>query len=318
MLFKPNPFLSKPGLLIAGQTLWQALAGLGVMLLITTKFDPSEQGWYYTFLSLASLHSVFEMGLSSAMQQVATVKYMGLSCEIKDLLRPRASELSSLLVQSIKAYSFIAIEFILIVYLFGVFIFAASTESIGMNSNWLLPLSSLVVFTGLRLLVLPFLVVAERSVRIAEVYTARLLQGVLGSLLCWAWLWFRSDLWATSMMALALIVVSLIWVGIYQMHHRKMVSLYWVAPIHFDWSKELWPLQWRVGVSWVNVFSWSQLATPMIFFLGAVLSLLGSFFAVKYSVAGVIWLMVAVQAFVVFSLPVWVWKKSLTALMVGC
>lgn len=57
-------------LFVLMQRLWQALAGVVTIFLIAHTLSPDMQGWFYTFVSIASLYTLFEMGLSTAIIQV--------------------------------------------------------------------------------------------------------------------------------------------------------------------------------------------------------------------------------------------------------
>ena len=54
---------------IFAQRLWQALSGLVTILLLTHFLTPIQQGWYYSFLSLAALYTLFDLGLSIVLVQ---------------------------------------------------------------------------------------------------------------------------------------------------------------------------------------------------------------------------------------------------------
>ena len=41
------------------QRLWQGLAGLVTVAVIAATLSQEQQGWYYTFLSVAALYSAF-------------------------------------------------------------------------------------------------------------------------------------------------------------------------------------------------------------------------------------------------------------------
>lgn len=65
-------------LFIIGQRIWQGLAGLLTVLIITTTLTSIQQGWYYTFVSIAALYSIFEMGLSTAILQITAQMFVRL------------------------------------------------------------------------------------------------------------------------------------------------------------------------------------------------------------------------------------------------
>jgi hypothetical protein len=56
--------------LIFMQRLWQALGGALTIFFIAHTLSSDQQGWFYTFVSIASLYTLFEMGLSMALIQI--------------------------------------------------------------------------------------------------------------------------------------------------------------------------------------------------------------------------------------------------------
>lgn len=250
---------------IAGQRLWQALAGAVTMLLITTKLGPVEQGWYYTFVSVAALYSIFEMGLSTAVLQITAHKFLHFEWSLTGVTGEGSAQFGSFVARSVRVYLITAGLFFLIVYPIGIYLFSERAATLAHPLSWAAPWTVLVFFTSLGLLALPFLAVVEGSGDIAEAYAVRLVQGVAGSIACWILLWSNAALWATTMMGLAVVCVVLAWLRIRRRNLWLLVREHWSSD-HFDWARELWPLQWRVGLGWISVFSWSQLATPIVFF----------------------------------------------------
>jgi hypothetical protein len=256
----------RPGVsVIAGQRLWQAFAGALTVLLITARLDPTEQGWYYTFVSVAALYSVFEMGLSTAVLQMTAHNFLRLRWSPTGVEGEGVEEFGSFVAKSIKVYLIAALLFFVAVYPIGLYLFSDREATLFQPLAWVGSWTVLVFLTSLSLLTLPFLAVAEGSGAIAEVYAVRLVQGVVGSLACWLLLWNGAALWATAMMGMAAVCIVIVWLRTIRPSLWHLVREYWSSN-RFDWAKELWPLQWRVGLGWVSVFAWSQLATPIVFF----------------------------------------------------
>jgi len=69
---------SKSIYFIIGQKAWQGFAGLITVVLIAIYLTPVEQGWFYTFISIAALYSIFEMGISVAILQTSATFFVRL------------------------------------------------------------------------------------------------------------------------------------------------------------------------------------------------------------------------------------------------
>ena len=65
-------------LIILSQKLFQAVAGLITLYFIAHFLSPTEQGYYYTFASLAALQTLLEMGLSTILVQQSAHEFVHL------------------------------------------------------------------------------------------------------------------------------------------------------------------------------------------------------------------------------------------------
>lgn len=257
----------KSGLsLIVAQRAWQGFAGLVTVLLIGLTLTHEQQGWYYTFLSLASLYTVFEMGLATALIQVTAHMFVKLHWLPQGRVAGDAAAVfSSFFSRSVRVYAFFALAFLLVSSTVGFYIFSHKTSQAVSAEMWILPWFFLVLMTALSMFTLPFLAVLEGSGEIAEVYRVRLMQGVLGAVVCWVSLLLGGWLWAAAMVPASGVLVAFAWFlkkrsgllrGVFTSH----------AGASFNWNQEVLPLQWRVGLNWISVFLMSQLATPILFY----------------------------------------------------
>jgi len=253
--------------LIVAQRAWQGFAGLLTVLMIGFTLTQEQQGWYYTFLSLAALYSMFEMGLTAALIQVTAHMFVNLHWLPQGRVAGDAAPIfASFFSLSVKVYAYFAFAFLLISLNIGIYVFSHKAAVHAVPAEmWVLPWFFLVMITALNMLTLPFLAVIEGSGEIAEVYKIRLVQGIAGAFACWMVLYFGGWLWAAMMMPLFGILVTAIWIM------RKRIGLMQGlmkggAGARFNWAHEILPLQWRVGLNWISVFLMSQLATPILFY----------------------------------------------------
>jgi len=242
------------------------LAGLLTVLVISFTLTQEQQGWYYTFLSLAALYSVFEMGLTAALIQVTAHMFVNMHWLPQGRVAGDAAAVfASFFARSVKVYAVFALVFLLVALSAGFNIFSHKTSHAVSAEMWMLPWVFLVLITALNMLTLPFLAVVEGSGEIAEVYKVRLLQGISGAIACWAVLYLGGWLWAALMMPLCGIAVTVCWIlkkrsGLLRGLARENTGA------GFNWAHEILPLQWRVGLNWISVFLMSQLATPILFY----------------------------------------------------
>ena len=139
-----------------------------------------------------------------------------------------------------------------------------SADSLTLNFDWQWPWVILIVATSLNILVLPFLAIVEGSGLVSEAYTVRLIQGVFGAFACWVMLSLGGGLWATSMIPLFGFCVAILWLVFRQ---SGLLQFAWRSNrFHIKWSHEIWPLQWRIGLSWLSGYFLTQIYTPILFY----------------------------------------------------
>lgn len=253
--------LSTEILVILFLRIWQALAGLATTLLAVHFLSAEEQGWYYSFISVAALYYLFDLGLSSVLVQVSAHAYTKMNHGTTATAKQESRRYYEALIgRATRWYALLALLFI-IALLPGGFIFFASKHSA--NIHWISQWMTLCLLTAGGLLVMPLMSIMEGSGQIAQVYSVRLTQAVAGSLLCWLTLYFIPGLWATVMVPAMGVLVPTLWVC----RARKEILL--TAKKHifakFDWYGEVWPLQWRIGINWLCGYLLTQINIPILF-----------------------------------------------------
>ena len=257
--------VSKSLLFILMQRIWQALGGLLTIFFIAHILSPNQQGWFYTFISIASLYTLFEMGLSIALTQVTAHLFIKLRWLPKGRVAGQNTEIfKAFFASSVKMYIKFAFIFLALAFVIGYFIFNQKGGLIVEGRFWLWPWIALLVGTALNMAMLPFFAVVEGSGQVTEVYAIRLTQGLVGSFACWFVLSSGGDLWAASMFPILGAIISFIW------FFKKRPWLFKVIfsenPMnHFNWTEEVWPLQWRIAISWISLFLMTQLSVPILF-----------------------------------------------------
>ena len=252
--------------LIVVQRLWQGLAGLLTVLIIATTLTRDQQGWYYTFVSIAALYSIFEMGLSTAILQMTAQMFVKLHWLDGGRVEGElGSEFRSFHSASVQVFALVSIAFLAISFAVGMYVFEYRASLNVARTVWLYPWLFLVIFTSANMLTLPFLAVLEGSGEIVEVYKVRLVQGFSGAIFCWIVLLLGGGLWACAAMPLASFLVASCWIVTKRRGLLGMVGGD-CRDKSFDWVANIWPHQWRLGINWISIFFMSQLATPILFY----------------------------------------------------
>ena len=250
--------------LIVGQKVWQGFAGLITVILIAIYLTPVEQGWFYTFISIAALYSIFEMGISVAILQTSAKFFVHLRWSKGGLVEGQQSgQFWGFLNQACRIYYWIASLFFAGILLFGVAYF--SSKDVDHTQLWLAPWIFMVAATSLSMLLIPYFATLEGGGQIHSVYLIRLIQGMAGSVICWLIIITGGALWASIAIPLAATVIGFTWLFLKQ-RCLLLGPRSTETKLPYAWSKEIWPLQWRISLSWICIYGMSQLATPLLFY----------------------------------------------------
>jgi hypothetical protein len=176
--------MSRSGiLLVLMQRGWQAASGLLTIVLLTRCMSPQLQGWYYSFLSVAALYTLFDLGLSVVLVQLAAHRFVGLQWGAAGApVGPRAQSFVQLMRWSMRRYALLALIFAALLIPGGYWFFSLRDTGIAWLGAWL----TLALCTSISIIVLPCLAIVEGSGSVSEAYAIRFAQGVVGAFACWA------------------------------------------------------------------------------------------------------------------------------------
>ena len=248
--------------IVLAQRGWQAVSGVITIMMVAHFLTPELQGWYYSFLSIAALYTLFDLGLSLVVVQLAAHLFVDLSWG--KLGRPEGAGAARFLQftrQICQHYRLLACAFALLAIPGGYLFFSNQIPVHGVVIEWRFAWLALAIATSLAIFSLPALAIVEGSGNIKEVHQIRLIQGVLGSISCWLVLINGGGLWATAMPAFMSVCTVSFWIVTRrpQMIDRNTS----VGKIH--WKTEIWPLQWKIGLSWLSGYLLTAIYTPILF-----------------------------------------------------
>ena len=240
---------------------WQGLAGLLTLTLLITSLSNDELGIYYSFLSIAGVSTLVDLGLGTVLLHKIS-RLIAPSCFAKEnnLVGAQSDAVYDLISFSIHFYKILSVFFLVMLLIFGTFFF--KTIPGVDDTNWLFPWISLCVFTSVSLLLIPFFALVEASGRISEVYTVRLLQGLAGSFLCWITLLANGGLWAVVSLSLGFVSVGFIWV--FSKYREIFVKSWKFRSTSSVNIRDLWSFQWRVGIGMICSYIQLQIISPIL------------------------------------------------------
>lgn len=249
---------------------WQLLAGPVTLFFIAHFFMANQQGFFYTFNSILLLQIFFEMGFSYVLIQFASHEFAHLRWTkwggIKGGLRIK--RFKQLLRTAFRWYWVVALVFFVIVLPVG-WIFLGLKDTGHLDFQWRLPWALLVSATALNLVLSPLLAVIEGSGRVKEINRLRFAQTLVATLVTWIVIVSGGGLFCASSLAISTAVISMTWLMLKNPLLIRLATakktLSQIKARHFSWREEVWPMQWRIAVSWISGYFINQIFVPILF-----------------------------------------------------
>lgn len=243
---------------------WAIASGLVTVLLIARCLSPELQGYYYTFNSLVAMQIFAELGMNTVLVQcisheMAELRIVG--GRIAGERRTKA-RLKSLLTFGVAWCGGAACVFVAILLPGGWLFFGASAQH---APDIALAWGLFVVLTGVMLVLNGLLAFLEGCGQIGQVAAVRLAQAIGSSLGIWALLGARAQLLSfAGGLAIGCLIAA---AALLARYRRLIVDLLRVndAAGAVRWRTEIWPLQWRIAVSWASGYLIFNLFNPLLF-----------------------------------------------------
>jgi len=246
---------------IAGSTL--------TVLLIVRFLSPIEQGYYYTLLSLISLQTVFELGFSFVIQQLAAHECVALHFDAHGGVSgdPAAhARLASTLQLTLRWYTRAAVAMGLTLAPLGIVFFARHAAAAGAGVAWRGPWLAAVGACVVGLWCSPYSSFLEGCGQVRAVAAMRLGQALATSAFAWTPMLVGRGLYSPAMAITGYTAAGAVFLfRRRRLLHGLLRHTACGAPI--DWIGEVWPFQWRIAVSWACSFLTVQIFVPILFAL---------------------------------------------------
>lgn len=252
--------------------IWGLGAGVINLLFIALYFSPEVQGYYYTFWGLLALQVFVELGLSQVVIQFASHEWSQLGLDEGGRIVGNVRALSRLvsLAKVTFRWYIVAGGIIGIGLGFAGYFFFSKSSLPGID--WVAPWFVLCALTGINLCLLPILSLLEGCNQVSHIYAFRLIQGILMSLSMWISMILGAELWVASVS----MTTGLIWTIIFlRLKFWKYIKTLITTSIFekIKWRFEVWPMQWRIALSWASGYFIFSIFTPILFhYQGAVVA----------------------------------------------
>lgn len=246
------------------------LTGLLLILLISHFLSKETQGYYYTFNSVVALQIIFELGLSTVIIQFASHEMSALKYDFsaKDVIGESINKQRylSLFRLAVKWYAAIALLIILIVGPAGYIFFSQENVS---TVHWQGAWFMLTITTAINIFLVSIISIAEGTGLVTEVNKMRMYQALLAGMLAVSLLVCGFGLYATSAIAVSGSVVF----SLFAYKHFKNIAFESLksknksknSKCNISWVNEIFPMQWRIALSWISGYFIYFVMTPIAF-----------------------------------------------------
>jgi hypothetical protein len=239
-----------------------SLGGLVMTFLVASRFPKLEQGFFYAFVSLLALQVFVELGLGQVIVQFAAHEFAFLSFDRRKGFNGDAdalSRLSSLARLAALWFGAGGVALMIILAVAGQVIFGHAT-----SVSWQAPWRALCAITAMNLALMPAQFLLEGCNQLRNVYFLRAMQSLCNQLgLCTAIL-FGAGLWSCAVGAAAMASCTLLFIiGRSRKFYGPLSRRPQASVIH--WRAELWPMQWRIGISSISGYFAYGVVTPLAF-----------------------------------------------------
>lgn len=249
---------------------WSAFAAAITIALILKFLTPAEQGYYTVINPLVNVQIIFELGFSFVVLQTASHECAHLRLHrdgrIEGPMRERG-RLSSILQKALKWYSSAAIVLLIVLLTGGRVFFRQVSSHSPQAVAWAGPWTLAAIAASFTFQVDPIFSFLEGCGFVPEIARARLMQFIAGSLLAITMLLTGHGLYAPGAMLAGQALAG----GYIIFGFRKLLkTVLWHKPgIHqMKFRGDVWPLQWRMAVSWVAGYLTIPLFAPMLAHMG--------------------------------------------------
>ena len=251
--------------------IWGMVSGLFFIFLVAHFFNKIEQGYYYTFSSLLALQVFFELGLSSVIVQFAAHEFAFLRWSKKGFVigprRPRG-RLLDLLGNAFRWYSVSSILLMLVLSVVGVIFFIVFRGS-PLETNWFAPWILAVLGLSLNLILIPFFALMTGGGLVADVSRLELSSGFLAVAFGALTIEMGGGLYVVSVVSITKFMVNLFYLLFFRWGTIRLlygeIRQKKIRKNRLSWWSEVWPMQWKIALSWLSGYFIFQLFVPVLF-----------------------------------------------------
>ncbi len=244
-----------------------AIGGLVTVFLIAHFMTPATQGFYYTFASVLAIQTFFELGLGGIINQFTAYEMTCLRFLSSEQLggeEKNLSRLSSLIHFCFKWYAVAACILFFCLIIVGFWYFNKFGQQYP-DVNWKLPWILISLGSSLNLFISPWMSILQGMNKVKEMAKISLIKQLIILPITWISLIVGFQLYIISINSLiGFIVLLLLYLTtpyskllIHTYKHKISESI--------KYKDEIFPLQWKIAISWISGYFIFQFFNPVIF-----------------------------------------------------
>ena len=250
----------------SSSTLISAVGNVLSAILVIKFLSIEEQGFYYTFGSIAAIQIFFELGLNNIITQFVAHENAKLQWDENILIggdESNKSRLSSLFHFCIKWYLFFSIILIFVLIITGIYFFNNYSRHI-IQVNWVTPWILLSLSTSFNLLISPIVAFIQGLGKVKEIANFQLYAQIVKLIVVFASLLYGLKLYVLGIGNLILFITMLIFIN--SKYRLQLIRIWKIKNIEkVDYFKEIFPYQWKIALSWLSGYFIFQLFNPVLF-----------------------------------------------------
>ena len=214
------------------------------------RISPDEQGYFFSFMSFGALLQMGDFGLSYAVLHNANhLSSIG-----------QKSRLAGLFSRAIGLNSITSLVSSIVVGLIGVQLFSAAQQTSDFPQLvWFYPWMCFVGAIFLAQLIVPGIAFVEGGVSAVVAWRFRFFQELSSGPVLVFCLAYGFGLWSLAVFWVCRFAMSATWLW-----RHKPRSNDSVAFSHGEWRREVWPFQWKIGLSALSGFLVFQAINPIV------------------------------------------------------
>jgi O-antigen/teichoic acid export membrane protein len=249
----------------------QGAAALISILLVGRLLDRTAQGYYFTILGLVAFVQLAEFGLTYAVMQSASHEAATSPSERERTPSSTADgRLAALLHGATRFNTATTILAAVSIAVVGTrMLTTAEPTSTGGRLTWAAPWIAALFAVATSQLLNPRISLLEGAGFVSDVWRLRFLAEIAAAVALWTALLAGLGLWAIPVSYAVRAGTGLIWLGRGwpRRYFRALAGAGVGTENSVYWRSEVWPFQWRIGVSALSGYLIFQFFTPLMFAL---------------------------------------------------